>query len=151
MRDFYLSSHFLPRGRHTARFLEMFSFLVLGYVLTAALFYRGAVGAAIDARDTTPQVVFAHVIVGNTYPYTVEDWEDDINLAHAYGIDAFALDVGSDDWEPDRINDAYVYAYCLIDSSSCRSSHISCYIYSTSYTAAQNTGTGFKIFMSFDM
>ncbi|KLO14581.1 glycoside hydrolase [Schizopora paradoxa] len=70
-------------------------------------------------------MVFAHVIVGNTYPYTVQDWETDINLAHAYGIDAFALNVGADTWGPARVADAY--------------------------SAAEATGTGFKLFISLDM
>lgn len=51
----------------------------------------------------------AHHMVGNTYPYTQEDWRDDISLAHTSGsIDAFALNVGRDDWQPARVADAYV-------------------------------------------
>jgi glucan endo-1,3-alpha-glucosidase len=73
----------------------------------------------------SPKYVFAHHIVGNTYPYTVQDWVDDITLAHASGIDAFALNIGSDDWEPDHVADAY--------------------------TAATQSGTDFKLFISFDM
>ena len=50
--------------------------------------------------------VFAHHMVGNTYPYTVDDWTSDITLAHASGIDGFALNMGSDSWEPARVADA---------------------------------------------
>lgn len=75
--------------------------------------------------STTPKYVVAHHIVGNTYPYTISDWLEDINLAHQAGIDAFALNVGSDSWQPARVADAY--------------------------TAAQQSNTGFKLFFSLDM
>lgn len=58
--------------------------------------------------DASQKYVVAHHIVGNTFPYTLQDWVDDITLAHASGIDGFALNLGSDVWEPDRIADAYV-------------------------------------------
>lgn len=53
-----------------------------------------------------PKYVFAHHMVGNTYPYTVDNWASDIQLAHANGIDAFALNIGSDEWQPQRVADA---------------------------------------------
>ena len=49
----------------------------------------------------------------------------DIILATSKGIDGFALNVGSDSWEPARVADAY--------------------------SAAAASGTGFKLFLSFDM
>jgi glucan endo-1,3-alpha-glucosidase len=51
--------------------------------------------------------VWAHHMVGNTYPYGQSDWSTDCNLAGSYGIDGFALNMGSDWWQPDRIDDAY--------------------------------------------
>ncbi|KEP48908.1 glycoside hydrolase family 71 protein [Rhizoctonia solani 123E] len=69
--------------------------------------------------------VVAHHMVGNTFPYTPDDWTSDIKLAHANGIDAFALNVGTDSWQKDRVRDAF--------------------------DAARDSGTGFKMFMSFDM
>lgn len=45
-------------------------------------------------------------MVGNTFPYTLQDWKDDIALAHQSGIDGFALNMGRDDWQPARVNDA---------------------------------------------
>jgi glucan endo-1,3-alpha-glucosidase len=45
-------------------------------------------------------------MVGNTYPYTVENWKSDISLAHTHGIDGFALNVGRDEWQPSRVKDA---------------------------------------------
>jgi hypothetical protein len=77
-------------------------------------------------------------MVGNTYPYQLEDWRKgrsgspvflsltchlDITLALTHGIDGFALNIGSDDWQEARVSDAY--------------------------TAAR--GTKFKLFISFDM
>jgi len=45
-------------------------------------------------------------MVGNTFPYKPQDWADDIALAHASGIDGFALNMGTDDWQPARVADA---------------------------------------------
>ena len=53
-----------------------------------------------------PKLVFAHHLVGNTYTYTQQDWLDDINAAHAADIDAFALNIGSDSWQWDRVASA---------------------------------------------
>ncbi|TCD66615.1 hypothetical protein EIP91_001125 [Steccherinum ochraceum] len=75
--------------------------------------------------DSTPKAVFAHFMMGNAYPYTTQDFEDDIKLAHASGIDAFAVNMGTDDWQPDHLD--------------------------SFYQAAANSGTGFKLFISFDM
>ena len=78
------------------------------------------------------------MMVGNTYPYQLDDWKKgtwltrrlssltwprDINLALEHGIDGFALNIGSDDWQVARVADAY--------------------------NAAQ--GTKFQLFISFDM
>ncbi|KAH9936318.1 glycoside hydrolase [Fomitopsis serialis] len=57
-------------------------------VTVAALF-----GAAAK-RDDSGKLVVAHVIVGNTYPYTIDNWTSDIQLASDNGIDGFALNVG---------------------------------------------------------
>ncbi|KZT12051.1 glycoside hydrolase family 71 protein [Laetiporus sulphureus 93-53] len=88
--------------------------------------HSAAVKASQKAkRDASSKLVVAHHIVGNTYPYTQADWLADINLAHESGLDGFALNVGPDSWQPARVADAY--------------------------QAAENSGTGFKLFMSFDM
>lgn len=61
----------------------------------------------ISRRSTGNQkYVVSHFMVGNSYPYTVENWASDIALAKASGIDAFALNVGTDSWQPDRVADA---------------------------------------------
>lgn len=56
--------------------------------------------------DGSRKYVVAHHMVGNTFPYTPQDWTDDIVLAHASGIDGFALNMGRDDWQPSRVSDA---------------------------------------------
>ncbi|KAI9573692.1 glycoside hydrolase family 71 protein [Boletus coccyginus] len=78
----------------------------------------------LTRRDSTKYVV-AHFMVGNTYPYTQQDWLSDILLAHQSGIDGFALNVGRDTWQPQQVANAY--------------------------QAALQSGTGFKLFLSFDM
>ena len=61
----------------------------------------------LQTRATSnPKYVFAHHIVGNTYPYTVNDWANDIAMAKSYGIDAFALNIGPDSWQAARVADA---------------------------------------------
>ncbi|KAH0586158.1 hypothetical protein H2248_007423 [Termitomyces sp. 'cryptogamus'] len=80
-------------------------------------------------RDTQPipssKYVAAHHMIGNTYPYTLQDWLDDIALAHSSGIDGFALNIGRDEWQPDRVSDAF--------------------------DAASQFGLDFKLFLSLDM
>ncbi|EJU03820.1 hypothetical protein DACRYDRAFT_21255 [Dacryopinax primogenitus] len=69
------------------------------------------------------KAVFAHHMIGNTYGYTQDTWTSDVQLASSKGLDAFALNFGSDSWQPQRIQDAYSAA----------------------------SGTGFKMFVSMDM
>ncbi|KAL5638379.1 hypothetical protein ACGC1H_005156 [Rhizoctonia solani] len=100
-------------------------FFVLSFV--AALFSMGySLPLPYKALQTSGEkFVVAHHMVGNTFPYTPNDWMSDVKLAHANGIDAFALNVGTDSWQKDRVRDAF--------------------------DAARDSGTGFKMFMSFDM
>ncbi|OBZ69458.1 Glucan endo-1,3-alpha-glucosidase agn1 [Grifola frondosa] len=69
--------------------------------------------------------VVAHFMVGNTFPYRMEDWINDIRMAHAHGIDGFALNVGREDWQRHRVSDCY--------------------------EAALQAEVPFKLFLSFDM
>jgi Glycosyl hydrolase family 71 len=64
--------------------------------------------SATQAPASSGKLVVAHHMVGNTFPYTKQDWAEDIQLAHAAGIDGFALNTGREDWEPARVADAYV-------------------------------------------
>ena len=69
------------------------------------------------------KVVVAHLMVGNTYSYSTSTWLSNIQAAMAGGIDGFALNVGIDGWQPQRVADAYAAA----------------------------SGTSFKLFLSLDM
>jgi len=64
-------------------------------------------------------------MVGNTYPYTLDDWLEDIIQAHDAGIDGFSLNMGVDEWQPARVAEAYA--------------------------AAAKSGLNFKLFISLDM
>ncbi|KAI0674056.1 glycoside hydrolase family 71 protein [Trametes maxima] len=95
-------------------------------------------------NSTEPHAVFAHVIVGNTYNYTVTNWVQDIALAASKGIDAFALNVGTDSWEPSQIANAYAAAgqyngnLLTANEPSCNGTNSS-------------AAAPFKLFLSFDM
>jgi glucan endo-1,3-alpha-glucosidase len=80
-------------------------------------------GIMSRAKRTSSKVVVAHFIVGNSYSYTKSTWSSNIHAAIAGGIDGFALNVGGDSWQPQRVSDAYAAA----------------------------SGTSFKLFLSFDM
>jgi hypothetical protein len=45
------------------------------------------------------QIFLLFSMVGNTYPYTYNDWFEDISLAYNSGADGFALNLGTDDWQ----------------------------------------------------
>ena len=92
--------------------------------LLAPLFLS-LLGHASPSSKTTNNLVVAHFMVGNTYPYTVSNWANDIALASSKGLDAFVLNLGSDVWQPARIADAFA--------------------------AAKRAGRKFKIGFSFDM
>ena len=74
----------------------------------ASPFRHASTASALKAtkRDGSNKLVVAHVLVGNTYPYTTDNWASDIQLAYNNGVDGFALNVGSDSWQPDRVADA---------------------------------------------
>ncbi|KAH8119175.1 glycoside hydrolase family 71 protein [Phellopilus nigrolimitatus] len=94
-------------------------------VLFLATCSSSVLAASNNSTDSNQRYVFAHHMVGNTAPYTVADWLDDIELASASGIDAFALNVGSDSWQATQVKNAYA--------------------------AAQQANSTFKLFISFDM
>ena len=83
--------------------------------LTATQVAAAAATTVAASTDSVPSsgdthYVWAHHMVGNTYPYQVSDWLNDINLAHSNGIDGFALNMGSDYWQPSRVADAFTAA-----------------------------------------
>ncbi|KAI0327727.1 glycoside hydrolase [Cubamyces sp. BRFM 1775] len=101
-------------------------------------------GSAKTNSTQTP-AVFAHVIVGNTYNYTVNTWSTDIALAASKGIDAFALNVGGDSWEPAQVANAYAAAGQYNANRTAPAGSTSNSTNSTSSAAP------FKLFLSFDM
>ncbi|KAG8989976.1 hypothetical protein FRB90_001995 [Tulasnella sp. 427] len=81
--------------------------------------------ATIIPQDGSEKTVLAHFMIGNAFSYTKDLWKTDIKMAQEGGIDGFALNLGSDDWQPARLDDAY--------------------------TAAKELNTDFKLCISFDM
>jgi len=79
----------------------------------------------VSTSSNHRKYVVCHFMVGNTYPYALQDWVADIELAQGHGFDAFALNVGREDWQRARVADAY--------------------------EAALQLQTDFKLFLSFDM
>jgi glucan endo-1,3-alpha-glucosidase len=64
----------------------------------------------MTARATgNPKVVVAHFMVSNAAPYGVGDWQNDINLALANGIDGFALNVSPDPGYSNQVANGYVF------------------------------------------
>jgi len=57
--------------------------------------------------------VFAHFIVGIVASYQQSDWENDIKLAQAIGIDGFALNIGKDDYNDQQLGFAYAAAQAV--------------------------------------
>lgn len=86
--------------------------------------FNATTGSALDmAQSLKVKQVFAHFMVGIVSTYTQQDWENDIKLAKSYGIDGFALNIGTDD-----------YSQAQLDLG---------------YAAAEAVG-GFTVFISFD-
>ncbi|KAJ8522393.1 hypothetical protein ONZ45_g1040 [Pleurotus djamor] len=65
--------------------------------------------AELEKRDGS-KYVFIHHMVGNTFPYTQADWEDDIRQIQAKGVDGIALNIGSSDWQRGQVASAYAAA-----------------------------------------
>ncbi|WWD17948.1 hypothetical protein CI109_102393 [Kwoniella shandongensis] len=90
---------------------------------TAAAGTTAAPASTTVLQSGDDHEVWAHHMVGNTYPYGTSEWANDISAASAAGIDGFALNFGSDWWQTSRIADAYSVA----------------------------AASGFKMFLSLDM
>ncbi|WVQ80186.1 hypothetical protein IAT38_002291 [Cryptococcus sp. DSM 104549] len=78
---------------------------------TAATASASNVNGAPSIPSTSgTKYLYAHHMVGNTYSYSQSTWADDISQAASAGIDGFALNYGSDSWQPARIASAYAAA-----------------------------------------
>lgn len=137
----------LAPGVHCASAADDIMSLLLypGQAILTPLNNSQSIAALKPVNPPPPgKLVFAHHIVGNTFNYNVDSWAagelsglrvltqytfnalfTDIKLASSKGIDAFALNVGSDSWEPSQVANAFA--------------------------AARKLATPFKLFFSFDM
>lgn len=79
---------------------------LLAKIFLLAVTFTCVLSGPVSRRDDLPKYVFVNHMVGNTFPYTAQDWLNDIKLAHANGIDAFALNVGADSWQSAKVQDA---------------------------------------------
>jgi glucan endo-1,3-alpha-glucosidase len=93
-------------------------------LLVFTLLYCAAIISARYNDPNSEKKVFAHFMVGFAYPTDQNFFDGQIKKAQAAGIDGFALNVGINDWQPDRVSKALA--------------------------AAQNNGN-FTMFISFDM
>ncbi|KAG2420207.1 hypothetical protein HFD88_005007 [Aspergillus terreus] len=53
------------------------------------------------------KAVFAHFMVGNTGSYSEQEWKDDITLAQAANIDAFALNMATNELDTKSLSKAF--------------------------------------------
>ncbi len=94
------------------------------HAITSWLLVACLLAAAGQVRANV-KAVFAHFMVGNTGSYSVADWQNDISTAAAAHIDGFALNMAVGE----ATNGASL---------------------ANAFTAANNLGSGFKLFFSFD-
>jgi glucan endo-1,3-alpha-glucosidase len=87
-------------------FVYLFFFFFASLVSALPIWPRSHYTPSPRADDANRKYVVAHMMVGNTFPYTLESWKNDIALAHSTGIDGFALNIGRDEWQPGHIADA---------------------------------------------
>ena len=78
----------------------------LNLAAAAVLLARSVTASAIMSRQSTGRQVFAHYMVGLTSGQSQDQWQRDISEAKSAGIDGFALNMGTDDWQPERVADA---------------------------------------------
>ncbi|KAA8644204.1 glycoside hydrolase family 71 protein [Aspergillus tanneri] len=62
----------------------------------------------LSERDPTNRLVFAHFMMGTvSNRQSASDYDDDMKSAKALGIDAFALNIGTDDYTNNQLDYAY--------------------------------------------
>lgn len=92
---------------------------------TSSLLLSIAAAAGSIGVAAAEKYAFAHVVVGDTAAHTEATWEEDISLASAAALDAFALNIGY----PDSNNAPQV---------------------ANAFAACEALNNGFKLFFSFD-
>ncbi|KAI9863679.1 MAG: hypothetical protein M1813_003702 [Trichoglossum hirsutum] len=66
---------------------------------------------SLGSSSSSSKQVFAHLLIGNTAGYTLDDWINDITQAQAARIDGFALNVGpQDSYTDNSLTNAYTAA-----------------------------------------
>ncbi|WWC88604.1 uncharacterized protein L201_003517 [Kwoniella dendrophila CBS 6074] len=60
-----------------------------------------------DGEIGRPRLAVAHFMLGNTYPFTEEDWIKTFDLAQDTGLDALALNLGPEEWQLNQASIAY--------------------------------------------
>ncbi|KAH8914174.1 carbohydrate-binding module family 20 protein, partial [Atractiella rhizophila] len=103
------------------KFLTASSLFSLSFSLSIPEQNQHEKGPLVE-RQTGARAVFAHFMVGIVAAYDQSHWEADCRAAKAIGIDAFALNIGKDDYNDKQLGFAY----------------------------AAGEVTGFKMFISFD-
>ncbi|WVQ83005.1 hypothetical protein IAT38_005143 [Cryptococcus sp. DSM 104549] len=66
----------------------------------------GGVVGEVEAGER-PRLVVAHFMLGNTYPFTEEDWLATFDLARDTNLDALALNLGPEEWQLSQARTAY--------------------------------------------
>jgi glucan endo-1,3-alpha-glucosidase len=100
-----------------------------------ALLLSACPPAAADNAGT--KRVFAHYMVGYTDGQGLSQWVQDMQYAQLSGIDGFALNMGTDSWQPAQIALAYEAAAELVDFWVFLSFDMSSYSWTSSGVADQ--------------
>lgn len=88
-------------------FSGAFRQLGMGWLLSAAL-AGVAHGSPLAGRQSTDRMVFCHFMMGIVGSRSsADDYDADMINAKAAGIDAFALNIGTDDFTSDQLGYAY--------------------------------------------
>ncbi|ORY28480.1 glycoside hydrolase [Naematelia encephala] len=73
----------------------------------SALISQWRHGSIRAGNVSKPKLVVAHFMLGNTYPFTENDWKTTFDQAEETGLDALALNLGPEDWQFNQARSAY--------------------------------------------
>ncbi|KAJ7279422.1 glycosyl hydrolase family 71-domain-containing protein [Mycena rebaudengoi] len=80
----------------------------LAATLASALLAHGGSVERLETRQAIPRMVFCHFMIGiESDRHSSTDYDSDMQRAKAYGIDAFALNIGVDDYTDAQLHFAY--------------------------------------------
>jgi glucan endo-1,3-alpha-glucosidase len=86
-------------------------------------------------------------MIGNTFPYKLQDWADNVQMAYEAGFDGFALNMGTGQ----SIPVSSLLKMRLVSNSLSLSDDWQAKSIDMAYAAAQGFSPDFKLFISFDM